>query len=491
LENLLMLGSLFRSKARKTGDISNTGTLSGVVGTMLGKIAKVVDRNAISLAHFSFRLSAAAKEIGEIATGIDAVSVGSVEASQAATRMAAMAGETAEAAHRSKAHSEEGIKSLETVVHGINAVLTGTEEAKDVIERLSETSQGIQASTKTIRQIADQTNLLALNAAIEAARAGEHGRGFAVVADEVRSLAQRAAQATKEIDGMSARVISDTGTAVAQISNLVETSRKSSGYIVAVAKQLSEILADTIETESRISTIAKNSADTSESVMEMAQTVQRLVTRLTSVEKEMEAVSEQAISLTELSEDAHEELVLHGDSVLQTGHSMHGKVYQIAKAAAADIGKLFEESIKSGTISEVDLFDTAYKPIPNTNPQKHSTRYDKFTDRVLPSIQEPILVQNPGVVYAGAVDTNGYFPTHNTKFSQPLTGNYAIDLANNRTKRIFNDRTGSRCGSHRKDALLQTYKRDTGEVMHDLSVPVYVHRRHWGGFRVGYKALEV
>jgi methyl-accepting chemotaxis protein len=126
--------------------------------------------------------------------------------------------------------------------------------------------------------------------------------------------------------------------------------------------------------------------------------------------------------------------------------------------------------------------------VPNTNPEKHTTAFDSFTDKVLPEIQEPILDNNDFIIYAGAVDVNGYFPTHNIKFSQPLTGNYDTDLANNRTKRIFSDKTGSRCGSNTESFLLQTYKRDTGEIMHDLSAPIYVNGKHWGGFRIGYKA---
>ena len=55
------------------------------------------------------------------------------------------------------------------------------------------------------------------------------------------------------------------------------------------------------------------------------------------------------------------------------------------------------------------------------------------------------------------------------------------------SKRLFNDRTGIRCGSHQKPVLLQTYMRDTGELMHDLSVPIMVNGRHWGGIRLGYK----
>ncbi|MGB1092044.1 MAG: methyl-accepting chemotaxis protein, partial [Oceanobacter sp.] len=88
----------------------------------------------------------------------------------------------------------------------------------------------------------------------------------------------------------------------------------------------------------------------------------------------------------------------------------------------------------------------------------------------------------------GAVDINGYFPTHNKRFSHPVTGNYEKDLAQSRTKRIFNDRTGLRCGQNSRPFLLQTYKRDTGEVMHDVSVPILVRGRHWGGFRIGYRS---
>jgi methyl-accepting chemotaxis protein len=119
---------------------------------------------------------------------------------------------------------------------------------------------------------------------------------------------------------------------------------------------------------------------------------------------------------------------------------------------------------------------------------KYSTDFDGFTDEVLPMIQEPILERHAFIAYAGAVDNNGYFPTHNKRYSQPLTGDYKADLVNNRTKRIFSDRTGLRCGNNTRPFLLQTYKRDTGEVMHDLSVPIIVHGKHWGGFRIGYQS---
>ena len=87
-----------------------------------------------------------------------------------------------------------------------------------------------------------------------------------------------------------------------------------------------------------------------------------------------------------------------------------------------------------------------------------------------------------------ATDINGYVPTHNNNFSHAQTGNYELDLAKSITKRIFTDREGKRCGNHSSAFLLQTYKRDTGEVMHDFLVPVFVNGKRWGGVRVGYLA---
>ena len=159
-----------------------------------------------------------------------------------------------------------------------------------------------------------------------------------------------------------------------------------------------------------------------------------------------------------------------------------------AQKAAKQVSDTFEQAIKAGKITEQALFDFSYQPIANVEPTKYNTSFDSFTDQVLPDIQEPLLAQFGEMIYAGAVDINGYFPTHNKCFSKPLTGNKELDMVGNRTKRIFDDPTGSRCGKHQDKFLLQTYKRDTGEIMHDVSAPIFVNSKHWGGFRIGFKA---
>ncbi len=168
----------------------------------------------------------------------------------------------------------------------------------------------------------------------------------------------------------------------------------------------------------------------------------------------------------------------------------HQAIYDLAREGAAAIAARFEADVQAGRISLEDLFDRNYRALPNTDPVKYQTRFDRYADEVLPAIQEPLLGQHQSLVYAIATTPEGYVPTHNRAFSQPPVGNPEIDRVKSRSKRLFNDRTGGRCGCHQRRVLLQTYSRDTGELMHDLSVPIMVGGRHWGGIRLGYRPEE-
>ncbi len=152
-----------------------------------------------------------------------------------------------------------------------------------------------------------------------------------------------------------------------------------------------------------------------------------------------------------------------------------------------EVVREFNKLLESKTLTVAQLFDTFYIPIPNTYPPKYHTQYDKYLDKFLRKILDKYYKKSERIAFVVAVDRNGYLPTHNSRYSQPLTGDRQKDLVNNRTKRIFNDKTGLAAARNTQPYLLQRYFRDTGEVMYDLSVPIFIKDRHWGAIRFGYK----
>ena len=451
---------------------------------MARRLSRTGTRIAISAAEVAHASSSLEKRmhaqvstvngIADASTEISSTLHTSMESSEAAARSARLTNDASQAGHECVEDAQRHMEEMKTRMA----------EASRTMSDLEGRAADIQRITEVISGIAEQTNLLALNAAIEAARAGSQGRGFAVVAEEVRNLANRTSSATDEIGEMVTEIHDQTHHAVGTIQQLVEAVEGSAGRVASVDEHLSAILDHSSGADSCIRTVVEGAEQNHGHLDEVTRSIQTVSGHLKETENDVAHLSTQAEHLAERAETIYE---LLGDVGLG---SVHDGVRREAEAAAAAVGHAFEEACEQGRISLEDLFDRDYRPIPDTDPVKYKTRFDDFTDRVLPPIQEPILERNPFVAFAGAVDDHGYFPTHNRRYSQPLTGDYRKDLAGNRTKRIFSDRTGSRCGSHEKPYLLQTYKRDTGEVMHDLSVPIYVKGRHWGGFRIGYHARE-
>jgi hypothetical protein len=152
-----------------------------------------------------------------------------------------------------------------------------------------------------------------------------------------------------------------------------------------------------------------------------------------------------------------------------------------------EVVKELEKLLATNKLNLAKLFDTFYTPIPNTYPQKFNTQYDKLTDEVLRIIFDKYLDMDKRLQFVVAVDVNGYVPTHNSRYSKPLTDNADYNTANNRTKQLYNDRTGLAAAASTAPFLLQKYSRDNGEEMFDLSVPILISGKHWGAIRIGYK----
>lgn len=468
---LALVGFALAQRRGNTGDAQ-----------LVDKVGNEIDHIMIGAAETSFFVDSIKSKISKDVDSANNIAASAEQNAATTEQIAANAERASAIAAEVRSESVSGRAEVDRGLQQIGQARTDAQSASGMMAQLQEKSRRIHGITEVISEIAARTNLLALNAAIEAARAGEQGRGFAVVAGEVRQLAQRTKEATDDI-GIMVRAITEEAERAATGMNAL------SGRVLEAAQNVEKVhvLLNSIErsagqSQEQIEEIALASREHVQTTQNIAESITAIRNGMLQTDEELPRVAASAMALSERAETVFEAIAESG------ARSAHDVIRMAAAEGAREVGRMFEESIKAGRIAEAALFNRTYKPIPNTSPQKHSTQFDAFTDRVLPAIQEAILERMPQLAYAGAVDDNGYFPTHNKKFSQPLTGNYDVDLVNNRTKRIFTDRTGKRCGANTKPFLLQTYKRDTGEVMHDLSVPIYVNGKHWGGFRVGYRS---
>ncbi|MEL0636635.1 PAS domain-containing methyl-accepting chemotaxis protein [Marinomonas sp. TI.3.20] len=155
--------------------------------------------------------------------------------------------------------SENGVQILQDTVSSSNKIINEVNQSTTLIEQLNSQSENIAKIVTTIASIADQTNLLALNAAIEAARAGEHGRGFAVVADEVRTLASRTSTSTVEIETMVAQNSELTRKAKNSMSSIRDYSSDSAQLISQAADIINEVLAGAEHVSETVDKLLKSS----------------------------------------------------------------------------------------------------------------------------------------------------------------------------------------------------------------------------------------
>ncbi|MCQ3925176.1 MAG: methyl-accepting chemotaxis protein [Rhodocyclaceae bacterium] len=367
------------------------------------------------------------------------------------------------------------------------ATLHAMEEMNLGINQVAENAEMTAANAQSARELSKQGAEIAGRASGEIERIARSVEQSAQVVTALK-LAERTTAATKEIGDMIGAIQGETQTAIQSIRQGSEQARSGAELARQAAESLQRINAGAQETMEKIEAIASAIQQQSANGQNITGHVQDILRMVQDNNATADRTLAEAGQLDTLALNLKEVgTVFKLGERGQQAMAIHGRMPAVVQQAAKDIARVLEEAVKSGQIRLEDLFDTNYVPIPNTKPQKFTTKFDALTDRLFPPVQEPILDAHKEIAYAGAVDTGGYFPTHNKRYSQPLTGDEKVDFVNNRTKRIFGDPVGKRCGSHEQPFLLQTYRRDTGEIMHDLSVPIYVQGRHWGGFRVGYR----
>lgn len=445
------------------------------------RLSKSTCHNAIAAAEVSYSVEQLANRISSQLAATTQAASNACAIAQQVEKAAGYADDADRAAEVALTSSAFGKQALDNTTVLMQQLAGKANDSLNMLTQLNVRAAKIVQVTQVIEGIASQTNLLALNAAIEAARAGEMGRGFAVVADEVRALASRTSQSTSEvsliIDEMhqQADLVTDSINALAgQVQAGVHLIEEADTQLAGINQQGNAVKQAT-------GLIAHSSVENRDQLDSLTTAVEQVRADLSGSDAQTRLLGNEANQLVAIAEQVSEMLA---EVALDPYHQ---RCFEAAQIAAKAIEERFERDILNGVMSLDSLFNTTLSPIEGTRPQQYTSQFDKYADKVLPGIQEPLLKENPALVYAIATTIAGYVPTHNNAFCARPNGDLKHDTQHCRTKRLFDDKTGRRCGSHEKTLLLQTYKRDTGEIMHDLSVPIRVQGRHWGGIRLGYR----
>ena len=320
------------------------GELSGAINTMTESLRRLIRQVKDAGEHInasSEELTAGAERAAEaanqIAASITTVAEGSerqaaaiadadsivIQLSAGIQQVAANAGTVSGQAAQSVDAADFGKKSVDQAIRQMQTIEETVTESATVVTRLGERSQEIGQIVATITGIAEQTNLLALNAAIEAARAGEQGRGFAVVADEVRKLAEQSGEAAKQIARMIADIQGETDQAVQAMNAGTQEVKHGAAAVGAAGKSFADIFAaiqEISEQMREISTVMEEMAKGSEQIVSSMQDIDKLSKEAAGQAQNVAAATQEQSATTQEIASASEALAKLAEEL---SHSVH------------------------------------------------------------------------------------------------------------------------------------------------------------------------
>mgnify|MGYP000689982985 CR=1 FL=1 len=397
----------------------------------------------------------------------------------------------ADACEESRALSNRAIERLGEGTHQIHSSLAVVTELLDLVDTLTQHVTGFAAAMGQVRQcsldinnIAETTNILSLNAAIEAARAGEAGRGFAVVASEVKNLAGKTREATDEI----ARTIDALGIEAENVISKIEDGAKASGEAKGSVARIAQTIDGVSELVGEVDAQSETIAQANQKVRGHVVSLRGVLDNFANVAGENEQELRRAHTRMEGLELTASAMF---DTIVHAGLSpMDSTMVERAQTFAQEILSVTEAALASGELSEADLFDTDYREIPNSNPQRFTTRLSAWADRNWQPTLDRLANGDSRVLTTACSDMNGFLPTHMSRYSQTPTGDLSNDTRFCRNGRKIFDPIDRNAKESTAPYMMAAYRHEsdgkTYRVVRNIYLAIHFAGRRWGDLELAY-----
>jgi methyl-accepting chemotaxis protein len=345
------------------------------------------------------------------------------------------------------------------------------------MEQVRHVSSGIEA-------IAKKTNILAINATIEAARAGDFGRSFVVVANEVKRLAEETRSATSEISDTVRSLTDEAAVVAAEVRTGVERSSAATNGFATITDSIDQLAGIVANVGRQTQGIARSAQHIEQSVESVKGALGAFAVDARANGTQLQAAQQRLDGLESLSGTMLDRLANCGVRIDDS------RYVDIAKSANRELELLLEQAIADGLISTEAMFDTDYQPVAGTNPQQYWNRFCEFADAHVRPVLDRFTVQTARCVGCVISDINGYLPTHISRRCLPQGKDPTWNAEHSRNRCNYIDDALRRAIASDR-AMLVTYRLNLGDGRYlpvkNVFVPTFVNGRRWGNFELAYR----
>ena len=385
-------------------------------------------------------------------------------------------------------------KAVERLLWGSDLIRSSLGQIGDLlslVDTLTQHVTGFAAAMEQVRRtsqdigrIADTTNILAFNAMIEARRAGEAGKTFTVVADEVKSLANHTRKATEEIGRTIDALGLEAEQVVSRISAGAQASEEARASVAGIEHTLGAVIQLVEEVDRQNALIARTTGGIGTHVDGVRKVLASFDAATLENESKLDTAHTRMEQLEMTANVMFDHIVRAG---LSPGDSL---LVERAQAAGREVAELAEAALKDGTLLETELFDRDYQEIPGSDPKRFANRLMPWADRAWRPVFDRITASDAQIMAVACTDMNGHLPTHLSDLSRRPTGDKAHDTRYCRNGRMILDAIDRKAKASQAPYMMAVYRQEgdgrSYKVVRNVYVPLTIAGRRWGDLELAY-----